>query len=112
MPKKEKEKVEKAFNNFRHNGIHFWFPNGNGISTIWGYGSYSDNYNFEPKDKKNVMARFETFLDSNSVEVMILKCSQKLLKRLEKKYNEGYKQPFTSLTITEWLDIVNEVSKK
>ena len=112
MTKNKIEKTKKAFSNFKHNGIHIWFPNGNGISTIWGYGSYSDNYDYEPKDKKNIMARFETFLESNSVEVMILKCSDELLKRLEKKYYGGYEQPFNRLTITEWLDIVNKVSKE
>lgn len=102
------KKKEKAFNNWKHNGVHFTFPNGNSISTIWGSGTYSDNYDsvFDLG-----LDGFKTFMDSDTVEIMILKAPAKLTKKIQKKYDfeddgvKGY------LNITEWLDIVNLLAK-
>ena len=64
---------EKAFNNFRHNGVLLNFPNGNFISTIWGACTYSDNHDIFLDDNS-----FKTFLKSNTCEVMVT-CSEKLI---------------------------------
>jgi len=98
---------EKAFRNFRSNGIHLTFPNGNALSTIWGYGSYSENHNMEGGVGVD---NYNNFLDSDTVEIMILKAPDKLRKKIEKKYDfdgsvKGY------LTMKEWLDVVKMLSK-
>jgi len=96
---------EKAFRNFKHNGIHLTFPNGNVLSTVWGYCTYSDNYDMEV-DVDN----FNKFLDSDTVEIMILKAPSRLRKKIDKKYDfdgdvKGY------LTMEGWLDVVKMLSK-
>ena len=98
---------EKAFRNFRHNGIHLTFPNGNALSTVWGYYTYSDNHDI---DGGISVDNYDKFLDSDTVEIMILKASDKLRKKIEKKYDfdgsvKGY------LTMEEWLDVVKMLSK-
>lgn len=99
--KTNKLKAEKAFNNWSQNSIHLTFPNGNSISTIWGAMTYSDNYNVFHSGSLN------TFMDSDTVEIMILKAPKKLVEKIQKKYDfegdtvKGY------LTITEWLGILN-----
>lgn len=98
------KKKEKAFNNWKHNAIHLTFPNGNALSTIWGAGTYCENYNLW-RDSRDLK-----FLDSNSVEIMIIKAPQKLINKINRKYGDcgdviGY------LKITQWLDIVNMLAK-
>ena len=74
---------EKAFNNFKHNGVHLSFPNGNMISTIWGRGSYSDNYD-GTGDTGGFLNDYQTFMESDTVEIMV-DCSDKLFKKLQKR---------------------------
>lgn len=93
----------KAFKNTKHNGIHLVFPNGNWLSTIWGVGSYSDNYDIFSDD---VVKDFSTFRESNNVEIMFT-CGDRLKKKICKKYNEGSTDPIGYLDITQWLEIVN-----
>ena len=94
--------MKKSFENFKHNGIYLEFDNGNTISTIWGYGSYTENH-----DKGD----FDTFDSSKNVEIMFT-CGQKLKKGILKKYNEGDGDPIGYLTITQWLEIVNLLNKE
>ena len=97
---------EKAFCNFRSNGIHLTFPNGNALSTIWGYCTYSDNHDMEIGYGDN----YNKFLDSNTVEIMILEAPSRLKKKIEKKYDfEGSVKGY--LTMEEWLDVVKMLSK-
>jgi len=98
---------EKAFRNFRSNGIHLTFPNGNALSTVWGCGTYSDNYDM---DGGISVDNFNKFLDSDTVEIMIIEAPDKLRKKIEKKYDfdgdvKGY------LTMEEWLDVIKMLSK-
>lgn len=94
--------MEKSFNNWRHNAIHLTFANGNSISTTWAKYSYADNRDYE--------GDFEDFLQSNNCEVMVLKCSDKLSKKIYKKFDGdgviGY------LTIDKWLEILNMLAKE
>ncbi len=106
---------EKAFNNFKHNGIHLTFPNRNMISTIWGVGSYTENHDIDFKND-DLTDMFNTFLESNNVEVMI-SCGKKLKKRLHKKFGaeEDGGSPHRVigyLSIMEWLYIVNKVANE
>lgn len=91
----------KSFDNWRHNGVKLRFPNGNEISTIWGRGSYSENKYLES---------YQTFLGSNTVEVMI-SCGDRLHKRLHKKF-EGDGSVIGYLDINDWLYIVNAVARE
>lgn len=96
-----KDKKEKAFNNWKHNAIHLTFPNGNSLSTVWGYCNYCDNYDVEG---------FDTFMDSNTVEIMILNAPDKLRKKIEKKYDFGGNIVKGYVTMAQWLDIVKKLS--
>ena len=98
---------EKAFNNFKHNGIHLTFPNGNALSTIWGYCTYSDNHDMEIGYGDN----YNKFFDSDTVEIMIQKAPDKLRKKIEKKYDFDGDNVKGYLTMEEWLDVVKMLSK-
>lgn len=103
--------MEKAFNNFKHNGIHLRFPNGNGISTIWGAGTYSDNYNYIVNTTDDSLG-YRTFMSSDTCEVMILNCPDKLLKKIKNKYQKDDSGSVIGfLTIDKWLEIVKLLSK-
>lgn len=101
-----KEKYyDKAFAQHKTNGFRLKFPNGNGVSTIWSYCSYTENYNLP--DIKDEIERFETLLGSNTVEIMP-DCSDELLKMLQEKYPDNENgSVFGHLTITQWLEIIN-----
>ena len=101
---------KKAFKNFRHNGIHLTFPNGNSISTIWGVGSYTENSN--TGDYEKFKEAYFMFLESNDVEIMILNCPNKLMKKIINKYNiEDDENPIGHINITQWLEILNLLAK-
>ena len=103
---------EKAFNNWTHNGVHLTFPNGNSLSTVWGYCTYSDNHDRPDLDRSiDPASPFHTFMDSETVEIMILKAPDKLLKKIHKKYDFGGDSVKGWVTMTEWLDIVKMLSK-
>ena len=100
---------EKSFKNIEHNKIHLNFPNGNWISTIWGVGSYTEN-NFVNIEHGSFMKLYQTFMESNDVEVMI-ECSEELKEKIHKKY-DGDGSVIGHLNITQWLEIVNLISKE
>lgn len=111
MPKK-KTKM-KAFKNLKHNCLHLNFPNGNSISTIWGVGSYTENHylDLDIADSSGFAVRYETFMGSNNVEVMI-DCPDRLLRSIQKKYNGGSDSSVIGyLSITQWIEILNKISK-
>jgi hypothetical protein len=90
----------KSFYNFRHNAINLTFKNGNEISTVWGVGTYSGNYN---------NGNFDDFLQSNNVEIKIKECDGKALNLLKTKYNlkEEDCNILAYINIDQWLDILN-----
>ena len=103
----------KAFTAHKANGIYLKFPNGNGISTIWSTGSYSDNHDFDfRKDdgsldlERNYRDRIEQ--GSDTVEVMI-DCKPIVLELLEAKFaeNSAGGSVFGHLSISQWLEILN-----
>jgi hypothetical protein len=101
--------MRKSFTIHRDNGVFLQFPNGNSISTIWGYGSYTENYN---KNENGTMeSRFRNFPDgSNDVEVMI-SCPDKLHKAIQKKFR-GDGSVIGHLTIDDWMYIINRLYKQ
>jgi len=100
-------KIEKSFSNWRHNAIHLTFPNGNKLSTIWGVGTYSDNHDL---DMKLGIDMWSKFLDSNTCEVMIQEAPEKLIKKINKKF-DGDGSVIGYLTMIQWLEIVKMLSK-
>jgi hypothetical protein len=110
-------KKEKSFNNFRHNGIHLNFPNGNFISTIWGVGSYTENHDFslsghfsteQDSLRGDPLKGFRTFLQSDNVEVAYT-CSKEIVKKIRRKFGE--ENPLGYLSMKDWLWLVNTLSK-
>lgn len=104
-----KANKEKSFNNWGHNKLHLTFPNGNRLSTIWGYGTYSDNH--DAGDTIDGVSAFQTFMSSDTVEIMILEAPEKLIKKIQKKYDFEDDSVKGYLTMAEWLDIVKMLSK-
>lgn len=88
--------------------FQFNFPNGNWLSTIWGSGTYTENYDkvdFLDEDK------YGSVISSNDVEIMFT-CGEKLKKKILKKYNDGSDDPIGHLGFKEWLEIVNLLSRE
>lgn len=99
---------EKAFNNWKHNAIHLTFPNGNALSTVWGYGNYCDNYDVDNWSIES----FRTFMQSDTCEIMILDAPEKLTKKIHRKYHASDDNSVIGyLTMEQWLDIVKMLSK-
>lgn len=108
MKSLDKKYYDKAFAQHKINGFRLKFPNGNGLSTIWSYCSYSENYDLP--DIQDEIERFETPLGSNTVEIMP-DCSEELMKYLQEKYPDNENGPvFGHLTLAQWLEIVNILS--
>lgn len=93
--------------NFRHNSIRFEFDNGNSIDAIFGYGTYSDNYDM-PSTIEDPLKGFYTFRESTTIESMF-NCSEKLKKSIEKKYGE---QPLNRISIEDWMDIAYKIKEE
>ncbi len=103
------KKIEKSFSNWQHNTLRLSFPNGNWISTIWGSGSHTEYYDFNT-DSMDDEFGFETFMDSNDVEIMI-HCGEKLHKKIHKKHDgDGY--VIGNINITQWIEILRLLEKE
>jgi hypothetical protein len=99
----------KAFVSHKTNGILLTFPNGNSLSTIWGAGSYSENYDRYSEDEniKNYDYQERLKWGSDTVEVMPI-CSDTVYQLLASKFSEecnGY--VFGHMTFEKWLEMVN-----
>lgn len=95
--------MTKAFEN-GYNHLILNFPNGNSISSIWGWGSYTENYG-ELADPE-----FKTFLASNDVEVSVT-CSKMLFKKLQRRYKTT-STVFGHITIKQWVKLISDVSSE
>lgn len=115
MKPKTKERKVKAFYNRTHNKLHFTFPNGNSISTIWGAGTYSDNHEFYDESKTDILERtgYGKFMESDTCEIMILNAPEKLIKKIHKKYNysDSENSVIGYLKIEQWLEILNLLAR-
>lgn len=54
---------------------------------------------------------YQTFMESNTVEVMILNAPEKLVKKIHKKYKFEGDSVKGHLTIMKWLGIINMLAK-
>lgn len=103
------KKTEKAFSNWRGGGLYLRFPNGNELSTTFASGSYSDNHSNSSYDSWHSLAKP---VQSNTVEIMILTCPDKLRTRIHKKYSgDSDNSVIGYLGMKEWLEIVNLLAK-
>ena len=102
------ENEQKAFNNCAHNKLYLTFPNGNSLSTIWGYGTYSDNYNAGAE--LPIMERFSTFMSSDTVEIMVMKAPQKLIDKINRRFKTS-DSVIGRLGMSDWLWVVKELSR-
>ena len=103
----------KTFTNHKVNGVYLKLPNGNGISSIWGSGSYTDNHDWESPDGdigKNYDTRIQE--GSSDVEVMI-DCDPVVLELIETKYasKSAGGGVIGHLNFDQWLDILNTLNK-
>jgi hypothetical protein len=107
--------MKKAFHNVRHNVVHLHFPNGASVSTIWGYGTYSDNHDLKIAANKPVgyIETWNTFMASDTCEIMIGGIS----KHTEWKIGSCLHRDTSGdsvigyITLTEWVTILNLIAK-
>lgn len=103
------KKAKKAFSNWRGGAFYLNFPNGNGLSTTFAAGSYSENYGSH--DYNTWKGFSKGAIESNTVEVMI-DCPDKLHKKLHKKYSgDGDNTVLGYLDQKQWLEIVVALAK-
>lgn len=88
------------------------FPDGSKVSSIWGFGSYSDNHMMDiEKAKKNIAEHsfvgtwFNEPIQSNTIEVMYTCVDEKKQKKINKKFGED--NPLGYLKFDEWLWLIN-----
>lgn len=107
---------EKSFVIHRENGFALNLPNGIRISTIFGWGSYTENRRYgEPEVLKlpmdeRIKKQFSRIPEgSKDVEIMIDCPDRKWLKRINKKYNNGVDSSVIGhLTIYGWFEILKK----
>ena len=105
--KNKKEKI-KAFTSHKPNGFFLQFPNGNTLSTVWGPGTYTDNYDLH-KDFKKFAEEFNKPIEkgSNTAETMP-GCSTIVKKLLDATFpKESNGSIFAHMSFTNWLKMVN-----
>ena len=102
----------KAFINSKHNGIKLTFPNGNCISTIWGIGTYSENYDYKANSTyEDFTEGYRTFMGSDTCEIMILNCPDKLYKKIHRKFGSVDNSVIGYVSMKDWLEIIKLLSK-
>lgn len=95
-PAEKLKAFAKSFGSFRANTLHLKFPNGNTLSSIWGYGSCSENYDSDGER--------DAFLQSETVEIMFF-CGEDLKKSLCGLL--GGSNPIGHIDMAKWLCVVN-----
>jgi len=101
----------KAFTNHVHNGFNLIFRNGNEISTIFGYGTYSENKN---ENCPNPLEAYTSLIKngSDTVEIIITTTNY----NLKRKIFRHFRIPISNgvigwVHINDWLWVVNELAK-
>lgn len=103
-------KRNKSFQNKSLNKLHLWFPNGNGLSTIWSKYSYSENYDTE---HVNGVDAWNVPLESDTVEIMILEAPEKTRNKVFRKFaRDSENSVIGHLDMEQWLEIVKILSKQ
>ena len=104
---------DKSFCNWDFNRFHFTFPNGNHISVVWGYGSYSDNHDadllFQGKGIEDIKKVWQSFFNSNTCEV-VFDCEKRTAKRVAKHFKTD-ENPLGYLVMKDFVWLFNELSK-
>lgn len=97
---------DKSFITHKSNGFCLNFPNGNWLSTVWGVGTYSENYDCEG-GYGEWEKLYNSKMGSNTCEVMP-KCSELVKKLLDATFPEETNGGvFGHMTFEKWLKMVN-----
>lgn len=88
-------------------GVKIQFDNGLVLSTIWGYGTYSDNYDNETKDEYGFGNHKE---GSKTVEFMFTRGDDKLIKKLCKKFGDD-ENPSGYIPVSQWLKMIAHIQR-
>lgn len=107
--------MKKAFRNHKINGVLLNFPNGNSVSSVWGFGTYTDNHDAELY-KGNGKPDFDRIYKepnegSMTAEIMV-DCGEELNRALQEKYRGAGSSVIGYLTIMEWLEVVHRVANE
>ena len=96
------------------NALFLEFDNGITISTIWGYASYSDNYDMPELDipGADLAKLFNTPHESGTVEVMIggPKEAENYLKRIHREF-DGDGSVIGYIPIDKWARLIGRLSR-
>lgn len=96
--------------NHKDNGVFLQFDNGICLSTIWGWGSYSENHDWHPKGDTSLDNVFKKIEEgSHNVEIMFTDGDPKFIKKMCIKYDG--ENPIGYLDLNDWLDIVQACKK-
>jgi len=102
------EITKKAFASHRPNGIHLRFPNGNSLSTIWGLGTYSDNYDLESPDGDTLNVYSSVIKEGSDTCETMPSCGDMVKKLLDATFpDETNGGVFGHMTFEKWLKMVN-----
>lgn len=110
----KKSQQNKAFSHHRPNGFSLNFPNGNGLSTIWGIGSHTENHSkifalpsIDKEGMESYVKAWNSPMSSNDVETMP-SCSPAVKKLLDDTFPDNEDGDiFNHLTFDQWLKMVN-----
>jgi hypothetical protein len=107
--------MTKAFRNHKNNGVYLAFPNGNGVSTIWGSGSYTDNHDAEILTKDGELDYQRMYRENNegsmTAEVMV-DCGEELARALQEKFNGAGNTVIGYLSIMDWLEVIQRIANE
>lgn len=99
------------FVNCRANAFHLNFPNGNHISTIFGWGSYTENHMAYRNNAGLPNSYLEAFTGCETAEIMF-DCSPRLEKKILKYLQWEGNQPVGHVNIIEWVWVVGKLSNE
>lgn len=108
---------EKIFSCIKDCQLRLTFKNGNSMSSIWGFGSYSDNHSIAiDKIKSNIEEHssigtwFKKPVESNTIEVMYDCSDKKTLTKIRKKFGDD--NPIGYMGFKDWLSLINILKDK
>lgn len=98
----------KSFVIHKPNGFFLQFPNGNTLSTVFGAGTYSDNYDWESPDGDISKTYRATISEGSDTVEVAPGCSELVKKLLDASFPEETNgSVFGHMTFDKWLKMVN-----
>lgn len=106
------QKQHKAFANMAPNKIQLHFPDGQGISIIWGSGSYTENQNYWIKEGIGLIDAEMTFMSSNDCEVYLIGKVNPVVKAKLLSYSEQSEFPLSRVSLAALIFILEVMRKE